>query len=76
VPHALAQGRDAGARIVRGALKPVGGHATLIAAPEALRATVPVFEPLSAAVAELTARVKKGFDPRGILNPGRMYQGL
>jgi glycolate dehydrogenase FAD-binding subunit len=67
-------GADAGARIVRGA--PKSGHATLIAAPEALRATVPVFEPLSAAVAELTARVKKGFDPRGILNPGRMYQGL
>ena len=27
------------------------------------------------ALAELTARVKKGFDPRGVLNPGRMQEG-
>jgi glycolate oxidase FAD binding subunit len=69
-------GADAGAATVRAAVKPAGGHATLIAAPESVRSTVPVFEPLSAAAAELTARVKKGFDPRGILNPGRMYEGL
>jgi glycolate oxidase FAD binding subunit len=35
-----------------------------------------VFEPLSAGLAELTTRVKKGFDPRGVLNPGRMQEGL
>jgi len=27
-------------------------------------------------VAALTRRVKEGFDPRGVLNPGRMYSGL
>ena len=69
-------GADAGETIVRGALKPAGGHATLIVAPEAVRAATPVFEPLDAAAADLTKRVKRGFDPRGALNPGRMYEGL
>jgi glycolate oxidase FAD binding subunit len=70
-----AAGPDAGAAIVRALVKSAGGHATLIAAPEAVRASTPVFEPLSGALAELTARVKSGFDPRGILNPGRMQEG-
>ena len=69
-------GPDAGASIVRPAVTSAGGHATLAVASEAIRASVPVFEPLSGAFAELTARVKKGFDPRGVLNPGRMQEGL
>jgi glycolate oxidase FAD binding subunit len=68
-------GPDAGAGIVRPALKSAGGHATLVVAPEAVRASVPVFEPLGAGLAQLTARVKSGFDPRGVLNPGRMQEG-
>jgi FAD/FMN-containing dehydrogenase len=31
---------------------------------------------LSAALAQLTQRVKNGFDPGGVLNPGRMQEGL
>ncbi len=31
--------------------------------------------PNSAGLAALTARVKDGFDPKRILNPGRMYAG-
>jgi glycolate oxidase FAD binding subunit len=69
-------GPDAGAGIVRPEVKSVGGHATLVVAPDAIRAATPVFEPLSSALAELTARVKAGFDPRGVLNPGRMQDGL
>ena len=61
---------------IRAALVPHGGHATLIRAPEAMRAALPVFQPLDAAKAALTGRVKDGFDPRRILNPGRMYPGL
>jgi glycolate oxidase FAD binding subunit len=67
-------GPDAGAGIVRPTVKSSGGHATLVVAPEAVRASVPVFEPLSAGLAQLTARVKDGFDPRGVLNPGRMQE--
>ena len=68
-------GPDAGAGIVRPVVKSAGGHATLVVAPEAVRASVPVFEPLSPGLAQLTARVKSGFDPRGVLNPGRMQEG-
>jgi glycolate oxidase FAD binding subunit len=68
-------GPDAGAGIVRPAVKSAGGHATLVVAPEAVRAATPVFEPLSAGLAQLSARVKSGFDPRGVLNPGRMQEG-
>ena len=64
-------GTDAGAAAVRDAV-PAGGHAWLVAAPEAIRAVQAVFPPLPAPLAALEARVKAAFDPRGILNPGRM----
>jgi glycolate oxidase FAD binding subunit len=69
-------GPDAGAGLVRGALKSHGGHATLIVAPEALRAKIPVFEPEPPALAALTRKVKQGFDPCGLFNPGRLREGL
>jgi len=53
-----------------------GGHATLVRAPEDVRRTVDVFEPQPAPLAALSARVKESFDPRHILNPGRMYSGV
>jgi glycolate oxidase FAD binding subunit len=49
-----------------------GGHATLVRASPADRAAIPVFEPQPAALAALSARLKSEFDPKGILNPGRM----
>jgi glycolate oxidase FAD binding subunit len=66
---------DAGAALVRRAVKTCGGHATLIRAPAALRAASDVFEPQDAAMAALTKRVKASFDPKAILNPGRMWAG-
>lgn len=66
---------DGGAAAIRGALAE-GGHATLIRAPDALRASVPVFQPQAPPLAALTARIKDGFDPRRILNRGRMYRDL
>lgn len=53
-----------------------GGHATLVRASPAWRAAVPVFEPQPSALAALSARLKKQFDPKGILNPGRMAPGV
>jgi glycolate oxidase FAD binding subunit len=61
---------DAGASLVRGAL--AGGHATLIRADASVRAAVPVFQPQPAPLAALARRVKESFDPKGILNPGRL----
>jgi glycolate oxidase FAD binding subunit len=66
---------DAGASLVRTALKPFGGHATLIVASEETREKVAVFEPEPAALAALTRKIKQGFDPFGALNPGRMREG-
>jgi glycolate oxidase FAD binding subunit len=63
---------DGGAALMRAAIAPCGGHATLIRAGDALRATVPVFQPASAGLEALSRRLKQGFDPSGILNPGRM----
>lgn len=50
------------------------GHATLVRADNAMRATVDVFQPQDAGLAALSRRIKKNFDPAGILNPGRIYQ--
>jgi glycolate oxidase FAD binding subunit len=64
---------DAGAAKIRRALLEPGGHATLIRGSAELRAAVPVFQPQEAALARLGARVKHSFDPKRILNRGRMY---
>lgn len=69
---ALPPSADADHAIVRGALGATGGHATLIRAPDAVRAVVPVFQPQSAALGALASRVKESFDPKGLFNPGRM----
>ena len=64
---------DGDARIdVRALATTVGGHATLVRAPDAMKAAVPVFPPLSAAHAALQDRVRAAFDPLGRFNPGRM----
>ena len=52
-----------------------GGHATLVRAGLQWRAATPVFEPQPPALAALSARLKNEFDPKGILNPGRMAAG-
>ncbi len=66
---------DGGASRVRAAMDQAGGHATLVVAPEDVRATTAVFEPLQGALAALSRRVKSSFDPRSVLNPGRMHEG-
>jgi len=63
---------DGGASLVRNAITSCGGHATLIRASAEIRSCVPVFQPIPPALAALSARIKHGFDPYHILNPGRM----
>ncbi len=64
------------AATMRAALAAGGGHATLWCANAARRAEVPVFQPQPPALAALTRRVKASFDPRAVLNPGRMYSDI
>ena len=73
---ALLPSDDGGAAPVRAAVAAFGGHATLIRAPAAVRAAVAVFEPQEGPLAALTRRVKEGFDPMGVLGPGRMWAGV
>jgi len=73
---ALPPSDDASAAIVRTAVARHGGHATLLRAPAATRLAVPVFEPQPEPLAALARRVKDAFDPRRILNPGRMAPEL
>jgi glycolate oxidase FAD binding subunit len=68
----LPEAPDAHAPAVRAALKECGGHATLIRADESVRASIPVFQPQPDALAALSKRVKRQFDPEDVLNPGRM----
>lgn len=64
---------DPEAALLRGLLrKHGGGHATLVRAAPSHRAALPVFEPQPPALAALSQRLKQEFDPKNILNPGRM----
>jgi len=53
--------------------KRAGGHATLFRGGDR---SAEVFAPLSDAEMLLHKRLKTAFDPKSILNPGRMYRGL
>lgn len=53
-----------------------GGHATLMRASREARERLEVFEPESPVRAALTRSVKAAFDPKRVLNPGRMYRDV
>ncbi|SDE62095.1 glycolate oxidase FAD binding subunit [Bradyrhizobium brasilense] len=72
---ALPPGADAQAALVRGQVEAIGGHATLIRAAEDVRRAVDVFQPQAAGLAALGERVRASFDPRSVLNRGRMMRG-
>jgi glycolate oxidase FAD binding subunit len=47
-----------------------GGRAMLFRAPPG--STIPTWPPQQPAVAALNSRVRAGFDPAGVFNPGRL----
>ena len=66
---------QASADVIRAAVAGAGGgHATLVRAAPATRMAVAPFQPLPPALAALEARIKQTFDPKNILNPGRMWE--
>jgi glycolate oxidase FAD binding subunit len=65
---------DAQALTVRQHVNVLGGHATLVRASDELRRKVDVFHPQPAGLAALSERVRQSFDPKSILNRGRMIR--
>jgi glycolate dehydrogenase FAD-binding subunit len=63
---------DAQAALVRQRVNAAAGHATLIRASEEVRSNVDVFHPQPAGLAALSERVRASFDPKSILNRGRL----
>jgi len=57
---------------IRQAAKSAGGHATCFRNAQ----ENDIFSPLSKPMLALQQRLKKSFDPKGILNPGRIYTEL
>ena len=72
---ALPPKADAQAALLRQRVDAIGGHATLIRASEPVRRQVDVFHPQPAGVADLSERVRHSFDPKAILNRGRLVRG-
>lgn len=56
---------------VRAAAASAGGEATLVRAPEALRARIPAQHPRHPGVAALEERVRRAFDPQSVFETGR-----
>jgi glycolate oxidase FAD binding subunit len=72
---ALPPKADAHAPAVRQLADAFGGHATLIRAAEDVRRGVDVFHPQAPGIAALSERVRASFDPKSILNRGRLRRG-
>ncbi len=65
-----------GSDTVRAAVHRAGGHAVLLRAAEETRERLDTFEPQSAVRMAVTKSVKAAFDPLGLFNPGRMWDGV
>lgn len=72
---ALPPSADARAGQLRQRVGVIGGHATLIRATEPVRRAVDVFHPQESGLLALGERVRKSFDPKNILNRGRLARG-
>ncbi len=65
------------AEVIRAAAADHGGHATRFrTGAHGPEGPGEVFHPLPAPLLALHRRLKEAFDPRGILNPGRLYPGV
>ena len=75
LPAVTASKPDGQAALLRSRVEAVGGHAMLLRASDQLRRNVDVFHPQNGGLAALCERVRNSFDPKRILNRGRMLRG-
>lgn len=64
---------DVDATLLRSIVKEHGGHATLFRGGDR---NGDIFQPLPAPLLQLQQRIKTGFDPETLFNPGRIYAEL
>ncbi|MGP9810055.1 FAD-binding protein [Rhodopseudomonas sp. NSM] len=72
---ALPPAADAQAKALRQRVAAIDGHASLIRGSDEVRARIDVFHPQPGGLAALGQRVKNSFDPRNVLNRGRLSRG-
>ncbi|MCF6327838.1 MAG: FAD-binding protein, partial [Devosiaceae bacterium] len=58
--------------VIRSIVEDFGGFGMLVRAPEQVRKQISPFHPEHERIAEISECIRKKFDPKGILNPGRM----
>ena len=60
---------------IKGIISDVSGYLTIIKIEEDMKASVDIFtiDPIKYRISE---KIKKSFDPKRILNPGKMYSGI
>jgi glycolate oxidase FAD binding subunit len=83
VLHLAVRGAGSASQLSRGlvlplreALRDEGGSAVVERAPHALKADLDVWGPVPPGTLAIMERIKREFDPRGVLNPGRFVGGL
>ncbi len=64
---------EQGDETIRAAVQAVGGHSTRFRGGDR---SLDVFQPLAPGLATLHQNLKNAFDPAGILNSGRLYDGI
>ena len=67
---------DAQAALVRARTEAAGGHAMLLRASDLVRRQIDVFHPQAGGLASLSERVRHSFDPKIILNRGRLVRAI
>ena len=62
-------------KAIRSLVKNAGGYLTIIKVDESLKASIDVFT-IDEVKYKISEKIKKSFDPKRILNPGKMYTGI
>ena len=60
---------------IKDIVKTASGYITVIKIEEHLKASIDVFT-IDAIKYKISEKIKKSFDPKRILNPGKMYSGI
>ena len=60
---------------IKNITKSANGYLTIIKVEEHLKAQIDIFD-IDPIKYKLTEKIKKSFDPKRILNPGKMYTGI